>query len=143
MMDPQSIGSRGGQCRTGTNANSTQVRPTDGVSSVHVRSLMEARNRRRSFFNSEFFGEPAWDMLLELFALHLEQRRRSISEVYRASGLPSTTALRWITKLEKEGLIIRKPDRLHANRVYVELSAKGEAAMRRFFEAQPPGVAII
>jgi predicted transcriptional regulator len=107
------------------------------VSAQTVRSILKARICRRNFFNARLFAEPAWDMLLELFALEIECQRVSISNLCRASGVPGTTALRWIDNLENEGLIIRRDDPLDQRRVWAELTPKGTDSMRRYFESVP------
>ena len=43
------------------------------------------------------------------------------------------TALRWIQKLHFDGLVGRQADPLDARRVWIELSAKGIAAMDQYF----------
>lgn len=114
-------------------AGGDEVRPT----SIQIRSVLKARICRKDFLNTKLFSDPAWDLLLELFALELEHRRVSVSELCRASGVPETTAVRWIRNLEEEGLIERRDDHLDARRVWVTLSAKGSSAMQRYFEALP------
>ena len=117
--------------------------PGDCQLALLVRSTIWARGRRRSFLSAELFTDPAWDMLLELFVSFLEQRRTSISKLAQASEVPGTTALRWIGRLEEERLIVREPDKLDGRRVFVRLSPKGEAAMRDYFDALPPGGVIL
>lgn len=90
--------------------------------------------------NGDLFADPAWDMLLELFALKLEQRRTSVTSLCRVSGTPATTALRWVAKLEAEKLVVRVPDPRDRRRSFVELSSQGERAMRCYVDALPPGI---
>lgn len=108
-----------------------------GPTSQQVRSILRARICRQEFLKAGLFAEPAWDILLELFARDLEHRRASVSELYRASGVPETTAHRWIDNLEKEGLTMRRDDQFDGRRVWVSLSPKGRDAMQRYFEALP------
>ncbi|WP_156029809.1 winged helix DNA-binding protein [Sphingomonas sp. URHD0057] len=89
---------------------------------------------RSEFFGAELFADPAWDMLLELYALACETRRVSVSKLSLAAGVPTTTALRWIEKLEAEGLVVRANDPLDARRVWVALSNAGHSAMQAFVE---------
>lgn len=110
------------QCRDAPNANV-------------VRSIIKARAVRREFFGAQLFADPAWDMLLELYALTCEGRRVSISKLSLASGVPGTTALRWIEKLEAECLVVRTDDPLDARRVWITLSSSGHSAMDAFVDA--------
>ena len=99
-----------------------------------IRSLIKARASRREIFGAHLFADPAWDMLLELFALTCEGRRVSVSKLSHAAGVPGTTALRWIDKLETECLILRSDDPHDARRVWVTLSRSGFSAMNSFVE---------
>lgn len=105
--------------------------------SQQVRSILRARMCRKDFLKAALFAEPAWDILLELYARELEHRRISVSELCRVSGVPETTAHRWIENLDKEGLIMRRDDQFDRRRVWVSLSPEGSAAMQRYFEALP------
>lgn len=99
-----------------------------------ARQSYEDRRRRTKIFRSEeLFGEPAWDILLDLFIAAKERRRVSVTSACIGSAVPSTTALRWIAILEKQGLLVREADPGDARRVYVKLSARGYAAMLEYF----------
>src|SRR5690348_10986967 len=95
------------------------------ASAQFVRRVIAARNTRRNFFDGDLFADPAWDILLELYALRCEQRRTSVSKLCLAAGVPATTALRWIDKLHSIGLIERDADPLDARRIWVALSHEG------------------
>lgn len=99
-----------------------------------VRQVIVARATRRKFFEGDLFADPAWDILLELYALRCEQRRTSTSKLCLASGVPGTTALRWIEKLVKDGLIEKSPDPFDARRVWVTLSDSGFELMRCYLQ---------
>src|SRR6476661_3623815 len=86
-----------------------------------VRALQAARKRRTAVFDGDLFADPAWDILLELYALDLEQRRASVSGVYAATSVPASTALRWVSKLEQDGLVARTDDPLDSRRSWIEL----------------------
>lgn len=103
----------------------------------HVEDIIRARFRRRKFFNPHLFGEPSWDMLLELYAAELSQRRVSVSSLCIASGVPPTTALRWISALHKEGLVRRENDPLDGRRHFIMLSDKGLKAISEYFSDLP------
>lgn len=93
----------------------------------------DRRRRPKIFANEDLFGEPAWDILLDLFIAAKERRRVSVTSACIGSAVPSTTALRWITLLEKQGLLLREADTSDARRIYVKLTAKGYAAMVEYF----------
>ncbi|WP_240530230.1 MarR family transcriptional regulator [Novosphingobium sp. PC22D] len=93
----------------------------------------DRRRRPKIFGNEDLFGEPAWDIVLDLFIAAKERRRVSVTSACIGSAVPSTTALRWITILEREGLLLREADPSDARRIYVKLSARGYAAMVDYF----------
>ena len=49
------------------------------------------------------------------------------------SGVPSTTALRWLNVLEARGLVEREEDNADARRSFVRLTPRGQALMREYF----------
>lgn len=100
-----------------------------------IRRVQKARRARASFFSEELFADPAWDILLELYACELAQRRVPLSKLSDAAAVPTTTLNRWLQKLEQDGLVARGSDPLHARRVWVKLTGSGASAMRRYFAA--------
>lgn len=99
-----------------------------------VRSIINARAARRRFFDEQLFSDPAWDILLELFALRCEGSRISVSKLSVAANVPCTTALRWLDKLESDGLAVRTNDPSDGRRVWIELSDLGFSRVARFLD---------
>lgn len=109
-----------------------------------ARQTYEDRRRRTKIFQSdELFGEPAWDILLDLFIAAKERRRVSVTSACIGSAVPSTTALRWISILERQGLLTREADPGDARRVYVRLSPRGYEAMLEYFSASSRAVVLL
>lgn len=106
-----------------------------GVTALRVRRLLKVRRAREEFFEPGLFADPAWDILLESYAAYLLQQRNSISALCDAASVPPTTALRWLNKLEQEGLLLRRDDPLDRRRTWMELTPAAAAAMRRYFDA--------
>ena len=107
-----------------------------------VRAIRRARDRRTQFF-AGLFGDPAWDMLLELYAAELEQRRLSIGDLCNGSGVPGTTGLRWIDVFERRGLISKRSDPLDARRVHVSLSPDASTLMNAYFASVTNGLHVL
>ena len=105
------------------------------VSAQEVRQAIRARRMRAQFFDSGLFADPAWDMLLDLFAAGIERRRVSVSSLCIAAAVPPTTALRWIGALHEAGLFERQADPSDRRRAYIALSPKGTDAMRGYASA--------
>jgi len=107
---------------------------SSGTKKSVAKMILRERRRRNDFFDPDLFGEPAWEMLLVLYVQELDQSRISISRLCDLSGVPTTTALRWIGNLERAGLVVRKNDRLDQRRVWLELSSDGSNAVDRYFD---------
>jgi hypothetical protein len=112
--------------------------PPERISADWIRGMLEARRRRTIIFGS-LFADPAWDMLLDLYAARLEGTSAAVSDLCKGSAVPYTTALRWIGKLEAAGLIIRSDDSDDGRRVWVDLSPAGEEGMKRYFHSPETG----
>jgi hypothetical protein len=93
------------------------------------------RKRGAIFGNPDLFGEPAWDILLDLFIAQGEGKPVSVSSACIGSAAPATTGLRWLGVLADEGLVVRENDPEDHRRVLVRLTPAGRAAMERFFDA--------
>ncbi|WP_337189657.1 MarR family transcriptional regulator [Aurantiacibacter rhizosphaerae] len=98
-----------------------------------VRKIIAARQLRTRFFDGEFFADPAWDMLLDLTAARVEHARVSVTSLCIASGVPPTTALRWIGQMTEAGLFDRIEDETDRRRAFVCLSDKAAEGMARYF----------
>jgi hypothetical protein len=98
--------------------------PRDGEAdlSIQARCYLRSRRLRDGLFPEGIFADPAWDMLLDLFACKLEGNRVCVSSACSAASVPSTTALRWVDRLEDCGLVKRHPDPADSRRIHVELT---------------------
>lgn len=98
-----------------------------------VRRIIRQRQLRARFFDGELFGDPAWDMLLDLTAARVEHQRVSVTSLCIASGVPPTTALRWIGQMVEAGLFQRIEDEADRRRAFIQLTDKAADAMARYF----------
>lgn len=98
-----------------------------------VRKIIRQRQLRTRFFDGELFADPAWDMLLDLTAARAEHKRVSVTSLCIASGVPPTTALRWIGQMTDAGLLCRAEDETDRRRAFITLSDKALDAMARYF----------
>lgn len=100
-----------------------------------ARKMYALRRKRAAIFgNPDLFGEPAWDILLDLFIAAGDRKSVSVSSACIGSAAPATTGLRWLGVLADEGLVVRENDPEDNRRVLVRLTSAGHAAMERFFE---------
>jgi hypothetical protein len=107
----------------------------DGLEPGEIRALIRARRLRDQYFRADLFADPAWDMLLDLMAARLEQKRVAVSSLCIAAAVPATTALRWIKVLSDRGLFVRSADPQDGRRVYIELSDETARALAAYLVA--------
>lgn len=105
------------------------------LSAATVRETIRARRLRDRFFDARLFEDPAWDMMLDLLAAHLERGQVSVSSLCIASGVAPTTALRWISKLTENGLLVREADPFDKRRAFMALSPQALEALGRYMAA--------
>jgi len=99
-----------------------------------ARQEFVARAQRSQIFNRAMFGEPAWDMLLALYLTEQTGARHTVSGLINLSGVPPTTALRWLDFLENnEHLVIRKPNSVDKRVFLIELTEKARDALDAYF----------
>jgi hypothetical protein len=101
---------------------------------IIARAMYNERRVRDHVADLSLFGEPAWDILLDLFASESEGKPVSISSACLAAAVPMTTALRWVARLEEERLIERRAtgDR---RRINVQLTPSGRERVERIVVA--------
>lgn len=95
-------------------------------------SIYASRVRRAELFSPSLFGEPAWDMLLILFVGKGKSERLSTSVLCSRANTPHATGLRWIERLQKQGLLSRERDSADSRVMWVDLTSTGSSLMRRY-----------
>jgi DNA-binding MarR family transcriptional regulator len=103
-----------------------------------ARHTFVQRARRSQNFHPAMFGEPAWDMMLALYVTEQSQVRHTVSGLVNLSGVPSTTALRWLDFLEKEELVARRSSSTDRRVFYMELTDKARDALDAYFSGAVP-----
>ena len=109
--------------------------PDEVIDPQEIRRAIRARRLRDQFFGAGLFEDPAWDMLLDLFAAELEHSRVSVSSLCIAAAVAPTTALRWISKMTEAELFVRQPDPQDRRRAFMALSPRASEAMRSYVAA--------
>lgn len=116
-----------------------QTHPTNA--SALARALRDTRLEAMRAFSDGLICDPAFDMLLEVFIAEEEGERLSISKLLRAAAVPSTTMLRWLKRMESEGILVRKPDQFDARRFFIGLSEETRSKMHKLIGSVPLAVA--
>lgn len=78
--------------------------------------------------------EPAWDIMLVLFANRLRDVRLSTSRLCWVSRLPDKTGRRWIARLTEAGLIESIASQTNRRASYPVLTERGFEAMAGYFQ---------
>jgi DNA-binding MarR family transcriptional regulator len=92
---------------------------------------IEARRMRDTLFPVGFFGDAAWDILLELRRADRYGEQLAVSDVGILLGLAPTTSLRYVQQLVDGGFVDRVPDAADRRRIYLVLSDSGRDKMER------------
>lgn len=116
-----------------------RVRTTAPPTLRYAEAALEAyrcRRRRDRCFgkHAQLFREPAWDMMLDLYAAIAMGKQVSITSATTAACVPPTTALRQVRFLEDNGLIARTRDPSDRRRYYLALTHDATAMMDAWFE---------
>ena len=96
-------------------------------------AIYAGRRLRTAAFgdDADLFGEPSWDLMLDLYIAHERGMEINIGRSVAASAVPTTTGLRYIALLTDRGLLCRIADPLDRRRHFVTLSDRGLAIMRQ------------
>ena len=112
-------------------ASATDAR--GGHVATAYRLYRERRARLQTFSQSfSIFGEPGWDILLEIYLADTVGRAMCVGTACLAAEVAQTTGLRWLAKLEKIGLVLRQDDPTDGRRGLVMLTPRGRAEMDRY-----------
>lgn len=98
-------------------------------------AILLRRRRRKDEFDPGMFGEPAWDMLLDLYVRETSGASATMKQLEAGSGVTSSTAVRWFQYLESDGLVTRHGPPPAGGTVFVELTDRGRQALDRYLTA--------
>lgn len=102
---------------------------------IKARVIYAQREKRRTFIKDDLLGEPAWDMLLDLFTQFAGGAKVSVTSLCLASRVPPTTALRYITLLEDAMMIKKESSEFDKRVTFVKLTDLGVITMGRYLES--------
>lgn len=117
-------------------AQMSEAPPSQSISdrklAVIATSIYRTRRRRLQYFDEVLFGEPCWDMLLDLFANKALGRRVNVTSLCLAANVPQATGMRYLRLLEAKGLVDRTPAPDDGRVTLVELTQLGYKRMRLY-----------
>ena len=93
-----------------------------------ARRELRSRRLRSKLLPDGMFGEPAWEILLQLY---VEQQgiRQNIARLSGALAVPQTSVIRWLSYLQDRDLVRREAHPTDQRSVYLELTSKGIEAL--------------
>lgn len=99
-----------------------------------LKCIRAARSIRKEYFGDDLFGEPGWDIPLDLYEADLSRTPMQVSGIGLEWRIPATTVVRWLKAFEARDLIERRPDPKDARSVLVSLSPIARTAMDSLFD---------
>lgn len=121
-----------GKANPGTSFEQLQAllpsNPRIHITEDHIQSVISARRGRERLFGRHLFSDPAWDVIMELYAAMLGKRRMSAADLAKAIGAPESVIERWIAALVDAGIVSTIGDAKEASSI-VELTEEGAAKM--------------
>jgi hypothetical protein len=106
----------------------------DLITAPLVRAIIAVRRTRRDHFPCAP-GDPAWSILLELYAARLERRKTSQTLLGTAAGVPETTTIRLIKSLVRQGYLVSRHDAEDRRLVLLDLSDDAAERIRAYLTA--------
>ena len=101
-----------------------------------IRELLKKEAKRREIGGGELFGDPAWEMLLDLLLAKVEGRQVSVSSACIASGAPMSTALRLVRRLVDDGVLRKLADETDRRRHFLAIDPQFEQPLIDYLVAQ-------
>lgn len=118
----------------GTTAGGLDAFSEDREILVLAKAAYDDRRSRIAYFRSDLFGEPGWDILLDLFIQERVSRRISVTAACIGSGAATTTALRYLNLLIEDGLVNREGDPTDSRRSWLQLSPMAVEMMTEYLK---------
>ena len=104
-------------------------------------SELRTRRARAAFFRPTILGEPAWNMLLDLFVHHNSGTGVSVTSAAIASDAPQATALRYVAVMQRDGLIERHSSTTDRRVCYIRLTREGYRRIGTWLSSCAPRIA--
>lgn len=95
---------------------------------------LKARRLREEVFGADMFSDPAWDILLDLYAADAKGERVQITSLSVAARVPHSTAIRWARIMTRAGLLIRERDPKDGRRIHISLSPETRKMMKDYLD---------
>lgn len=68
------------------------------------------------------FANSCWNMCLDIYICDLKDQRVTVSAIAHSSGIPMTTAMRYINVMVEQGLLTKTPNSADNRMIFVSVS---------------------
>lgn len=103
----------------------------------NARRIYQRRLYRRELIGSpKLFGEPAWEILIDLYIHSSQGKRIATSALCMGSSAPPTTALRRVNELCEAGIAVKIDDPDDGRRQFVELTPDTAKRLEAYFSGE-------
>jgi DNA repair protein RadC len=92
--------------------------------------------RANIFGHADIFGDPAWELLTDLFIHQCLGKKVAISALCATSFAPRSTTLRWINRLCDTGFAVKIDDPSDGRRQFVKLTPHTARLLECYFFAE-------
>lgn len=102
-----------------------------------ARYVLRLRKAAKSYFGPPVLSEPAWNLMLALYSADLAHDEFRIGSIAELAGIPRSTTLRWLIKLQDGGFVALESDPRDKRAVGVRMTETGRQAMAKSLGAAP------
>ena len=102
-----------------------------------ARIVFNSRRLRERYFDSQLFGEPAWDILLLLYIADQSSERLTATRLGELIHVPPTSVARWLNHLEAAQFIERQAHPTDRRIIFLKLLEKGRAQLDSYLGSIP------
>lgn len=100
----------------------------------HARATQRRHLLRRQLLGSDaLFGEPAWEMLLDLFVHECEGNQLSMTALCIAAAIPESSAMRLAQRMCDSRLLVRLADPADGRRSFMKIAPDVAHRLRAYF----------
>ena len=102
-------------------------------------SLLGLRRIRERHFGIELFGEPAWDIMLQLMIARIDQRDLRVGELCASAASSPEATFQYINELVDAKLVDRFENAADTGDFFLSLSSEAARRMAELYRARMRG----
>lgn len=107
---------------------------SDPIALANAKATLRRKLLRQQLLGyPELFGDPGWEMIVDVFIHELERKQLPVTSLCVTAGIPMSSALRLAQRLVDAELLIRVPDPYDGRRSFVKLGPGIAQRLRAYF----------